>query len=76
MTLARDDEVERTEDLSLAAFRIPIADCVRSYGERPIRPYADTRSGSRGLDGSGSFFSFGQRDLLAAFKEEPHKRQQ
>jgi hypothetical protein len=28
-----------------------------------------------GFDSSGFFCSFGKRDLLAAFKEEPHKRQ-
>jgi hypothetical protein len=29
-----------------------------------------------GLDCSGFFCSFGKRDLLTAFKEEPHKRQE
>jgi hypothetical protein len=29
-----------------------------------------------GLDSSGFFCSFGKRDLLAAFKEEPHKREE
>ena len=46
---------------------------VRSCGEQHTRPYADTSSGSRRLR---LFCSFGQRDLLAAFEEEPHKRQE